>query len=179
MSDTATLDAPFWSDDFDMDLPKIFPNARTLLGDLAGVEMWTTGRPCPRTGRLNHPAVWNGDHSMLAYFGFKSPRRPPGMVAPGSGDIKCTAWEAFRDAWPHGFLMILEGAPVWDTFELQAEFDTIMWSIRGWGNVHPARVAHARRNVLRSYMAAVRRLGRIVQRYPDAVAAKAVERCNG
>ena len=160
--DLTTL--PFWSDDFDMDLPKIIPSARETLGDRASIEMVTTGTPDERTGRLNHPAVWNHAQGMVAFFGFRSPRRPPGMVAPGAGDIRCTAWEAFRDAWPHGYLMIVEGTLVWNTFGLQDSFATIMFHLRGWRH-DPEADAAARRLVAESYAAAVRRFGELVEKH--------------
>lgn len=161
---TQTADLPFWSDDFDMDLPKILPNARELLGPLAGVELVTTGRPDERTGRLNHPAVWNHDQGVVAFFGFKSPRRPEMMVAPSAGWVRCTAWEAFRDAWSHQYLMIVEGALVWDTFLLWPPFETIMCHLRGWRKDSGGDAA-ARRQLAHSYEAAVKALGKIVEKH--------------
>lgn len=158
-------DAPFWSDDFDMDLPKIFPDARKLLGDLADVELVTSGTPCTKTGRLNHPCVWNGDGGMLAFFGFGNPGRDINFyVAPGSAVIRCTAWEAFRDAWPHTFIMIVDQQRVWDTGALRPHFETIMWDLRGrGGNGRTAGLARARAKA--SYSEAVRTFGRIVERH--------------
>ncbi len=122
---------PFWSDDFDMDLPKIIPDALDLLGDVAEWELWTTGHPDRRYGNLNHPDVWNGDDAMLAYFGFHGPRKPPHCVG-SDGQVRCSVWEAFRDAWPHHYLMLVEFKPIWNTFVLSQSFDEIMWDLRGW-----------------------------------------------
>lgn len=130
MDDGAATDPPFWSDGFDMDLPTIFPEARGLLGDCADVLLWTSGHTTH--GRLNHPCVWNGQGGMLAFFGFRSPARDPVFYAGASSDVRCTAWEAFRDAWPHGYRLIVERQTVWDTFALTGEFESILWDVRGW-----------------------------------------------
>jgi hypothetical protein len=160
-------DTPFWSDDFDMDLPRILPEARELMGALGDVELVTTGKP-DKNGRLNHPAVWNGDRSMLAFFGFKNPCRPEQMAAPGVGEVRCTAWEAFRDAWPHQYLIVIERRAIWDTGPLWKHFETIMWDLRGIGGRKPPdRMSQARRAVVRSYRDGVRALERLVAAYPD------------
>ncbi len=161
-------DASFWSDDFDMDLPKIFPEAREMLGDLADVELVTAGAPCGKTGRLNHPAVWNGDHSMLAWFGFVSPSRPA-FYAGADSTVRCTVWEAVRDAWPHHYLMIVERTPIWDTFALQREFDLLMYAARGWRAVDRGSLEVARARVLRSYAKGIRVLRRVVDLHGSRV----------
>jgi hypothetical protein len=154
-------DVPFWSDDFDMDLPKIFPDARRLLGDLGDIELVTVGKP-DKNGRLNHPAVWNGDHSMLSFFGFKRPRKPD-LYWSSDGLVRCTAWEAFRDAWSHNYLIQVEQRPVWDTGPLWPHFQTIMYRVRGWGHYTAEQEQRARRVALRSYYAGVRAFGRVVE----------------
>lgn len=159
------MERPFWSDDFDMDLPKIFPDARRLLGDLGDIELVTVGTP-DANGRLNHPSVWNGDHSMLAFFGFKSPAKPEFYATGRYTEVRCTAWEMFRDAWPHGYLIQVEGYPIWDTTHIWPHFEAIMWSVRGWqGGRDPVP---AKRAVMRSYCEGVRAFGRVVDCYPDA-----------
>src|SRR5581483_9211618 len=95
-------DQPFWSDDFDMGLPKIFPDARRILGDLGDIKLITVGC-ADNDGRLNHPNVWNGDRAMLSFFGFKSPAKPDLYVGSGN-EVSCTAWEMFRDCWAHHYL---------------------------------------------------------------------------
>lgn len=124
----------FWSDNFDMDLPKVFPEAREIMGPLGDVELVTLGRPDPNNGRLNHPVVWNGDGGLGAFLGFDGPCKPTCMVAPGATLVTCTVWEAFRDAWAHNYLMHIEGEPVWDTSRLWPLFEQIMWKMRGWGD---------------------------------------------
>jgi hypothetical protein len=158
----ALAERPFWSDDFDMDFPKIFPDARKMLGDLAGLELITTGTPDRRTGRLNHPAVWNHERGSVAFFGFKSPCRDQFYAAPSSQEIRCSAWEAFRDAWPHHLVMIVEQQVIWDTGALWPEFEIIMWNLRGWGDGKKARLdVCARRKVMSSFTKAVRTFGRV------------------
>jgi hypothetical protein len=151
----------FWSDDFDMDLPKIFPDARKMLGDLGDIELMTSGTPCSRTGRLNHPCVWNHDDGRVAFFGFGNPGRDTNYyVAPRTADITCTAWEAFRDAWAHSFVMVIDRQFVWDTAALWPRFEAIMWDLRGWGETKNPR--YARIKAKASYAEAIRRFGRIV-----------------
>lgn len=128
---------PFWSDDFDMDLPKAIPAARELVGDLADIALTTIGTPDWVTGRLNHPCAWNGDHGMVAFFGLgrlsklTPPALPAGFIAPRSVTIHCTLWEALRDAWPHQYIMHIERVPIWDTGELWLPFQDIMFHLRG------------------------------------------------
>lgn len=169
MSDAQAADPPFWSDAFDMDFPKIFPEARALLGELADVEMSTTGHTT--FGRLNHPAVWNGDHTMLAFFTFYRPRRPTGAERPagyvtGGADhfVRCTAWEMFRDAWAHSYCIHVARIPVWDTFALSQEFETIMWHMRGWGRT-TIENSRARKSAWSSYERAVRTFRDLVLEY--------------
>ena len=163
---TTATDTPFWSDDFDMDLPKIFPDARRLLGDLADVELVTSGTPCGKTGRLNLPCCWNSHDGMLAFFGFGNPGRDVGFyVAPRAIDIRCTAWEAFRDAWTHSYIMIVDQQRVWDTGRLWPQFETIMYDVRGGPNLCNRDVARARHVAMNSYSKAVLAFGRIVERH--------------
>jgi hypothetical protein len=159
-------DAPFWSDDFDMDLPKVIPDARDLLGDLADLELTTEGGSTK--GRLNHPCVWNGDRTMLSWFGFGAPYRPSQMIT-GRQEalITCTAWEAFRDAWPHGYLIQVMQRPVWDTFPLQYHFDVIMGDLRGW-QPRPSGAKRSREVVGRSIVQAVKRLRAVAEHYGKA-----------
>lgn len=156
-------DAPFWSDNFDMDLPKVIPNAREIMGDLAEVPLWTTGGSATH-GRLNHPEVWNGDTGFIAFFGL----RPVGFRDPFYVStrpmIQCTAWEAFRDAWSHHYLMLVERKPIWNTDELWPEFEAIMWLRRGWGQtgLNPDL---ALKRATRSFMQAVRALRNLYDKH--------------
>lgn len=148
------IDHPFWSDDFDMDLPKVVPGARAIVGDIADVTLWTTGGLCK--GRLNHPDVWNSDQGLVAFFGFHGAARPA-IYHSRRDPVACTVWEAFRDAWPHNYVMLVEQQPVWDTASLWPQFQTIMWHQRRWGRTIAQRRA-AEKAVIRSLTAAVKRL---------------------
>jgi hypothetical protein len=54
--------AKFWSDDFDMDLLKVFPQVEGMLRD-PNIPLWTVGHESH--GRLNHPACWNSYGAFL------------------------------------------------------------------------------------------------------------------
>lgn len=155
------IERAFWSDDFDMDLPKIFPDARKMLGDLGDIELVTSGTPDRRTGRLNHPTVWNTDQGCAAFFGFGNPGRDTNFYVSGyaASDIRCTAWEAFRDAWAHHFIMVIDQRRVWDTGALWPHFEAIMYDVRGWGERNPR---YAKIRAKASYAEAIRNFGRIM-----------------
>lgn len=161
-------DFPFWSDDFDLDFPKLFPEAKAQLGALAAVVLYTPGHTTH--GRLNHPSVWNDDHTMLAFFGFRGPDVPSPYYFGSDKIVRCTAWEAFRDAWPHHYQITLMRQPVWDTFALDGAFETIMWHVRGWRRDEGA-FRQAKAQVAASYLQGITRLRRIV----DAAAPGIVE----
>ena len=124
---------PFWSDDFDMDLPRIIPEAKSQLGDLADLEVLTYGGTT--FGRLNHPAVWNHELGSVAFFGRPGRRFIEPHYYHGERErVRCTLWEAVRDAWPHHLVIIFEFDPVLDTGALSRRFDRIMYKLRGWQN---------------------------------------------
>lgn len=119
-----------WCDDFDCDLPKVVPGAREAIGDAAGIQLCTHGKTTH--GRLNHPDVWNSYEGMVAFFGFRTPAKPPSYVTVAP-IVRCTFWEAVRDWWGHDFRMLVEGEEIlpygnWRWLE------PIMWSTRGWGD---------------------------------------------
>lgn len=120
----------FWSDDFDMDLPKIIPDAKELLGEHADLQLLTHGGKTH--GRLNHPVVWNGEVGSVAFFGRRSPMKPPSYYT-NREIVTCTLWEAIRDAWAHTYVLIFEGHRViWDGSKTYAQFEPIMSHIRRW-----------------------------------------------
>lgn len=160
----AAVTTPFWSDSFDMDLPKIFPEARVLLGDLADIEMWTGGR-ADANGRLNHPSCWNTDIGLTAFFGFRNTGRNENFYV-SRDRVRCTAWEAFRDAWVHQFVMVVENKVVWHADRLWLPFETIMWNLRGWGDgSKKPNEGAARRQALGSYRDAIRLFREVVDRH--------------
>ena len=119
----------FWSDDFDMDLLKVVPETRSILGAIADVKLVTQGHVT--NGLLNHPSVWNAPGGSTAWFGFKDPARPKGWHS-NEPLVHCTVLEALRDAWPHSYRVIIEGDLVWD-FPIRTElFQALMFDRRGW-----------------------------------------------
>jgi hypothetical protein len=150
-------DCPFWSDDFDMDLPKVIPEAREICAPIGGITLWTTGHTTH--GALNHPNVWNWDGGSVAFFGTRGICKPESYWT-NSETVKCTAWEAIRDAWPHSYIMIVDGCAIWDAGRLWHHFETIMWDLRGWRK-QPRQREYARRAVVRSLRRAVDRLAEI------------------
>lgn len=134
MTDSQTTDQrtepPFWSDDFDMDLPKIIPEARERLGKYADLELVTHGHTTH--GRLNHPSVWNHSLGSVAWFGRRTPMKPAEYVT-FDPIVRCTLWEAIRDVWSHDFVLLFEHDPIWNHPEMYNEhFYPLMSHIRKW-----------------------------------------------
>lgn len=122
-------DLPFWSDDFDMDLPKVIPEARALLGELADLELVTTSHTTH--GRINCPCCWNHELGLVSFFGRPGKLyREPGYVT-SNAEVKCTLWEAIRDSWSHNNVIVFEFDPVFDGGALWPHFERIMYHIRG------------------------------------------------
>ncbi len=121
-------DLPFWSDDFDMDLPKIIPEARERLGQYASLELLTYGNAS--YGRLNCPDCWNHTLGSVAWFGRKTPFKPDSYVT-SSPLVRCTLWEVLRDVWAHDFVLVFEGNPIWKHPEMWEEhFYPLMEHVR-------------------------------------------------
>ncbi|GEP00550.1 hypothetical protein [Methylobacterium haplocladii] len=157
---------PFWSDTFECDLPKVIPGARDAVGDLADVHLWTTGHTTH--GALNHPDVWNSDAGMVAFFGFRSPARPE-VYWTDRPMVRCTFWEALRDAWAHHILIAVEGGLVWNSGLLWPQYEALMAEVRGWPSADPAKAAAARASVRVSLCTAVARFRTLTQRDPNRV----------
>ena len=132
MSDPATTRAPFWSDNFDMDLLKIFPEAPTALGPIAERTIYTVGGITH--GRLNHPSVWNTDLGLAAFFGVTAGGFLPAGFVTGRPDkvVECTVLEAIRDCWVHTYAIVLKGRVAFDTNGMRQVFDRVMYHRRGW-----------------------------------------------
>lgn len=125
----------FWSDDFDMDLLKLWPELPQQLGETGERKLWTVGSES--YGRLNHPTVWN-THGAFVWL------NKPNLARDGSGwfnvhgcvsnepEIECTWLELLRDQWPHSYNFIL--LPQMRIFEApdRRDFDRIMYHVRGW-----------------------------------------------
>src|SRR5262245_48588835 len=107
------------SEDWDGDLLKIIPEAGEIIAPVAGVKLITHGS-ADAEGRLSHPATWNIHGGMIAFFDFNA--EPPAVSKPAAywteqPIVRCTALEAFCDAWMHHYDLWLRQAPVWNTFE--------------------------------------------------------------
>ena len=151
------VDAPFWSDDFDMDMLKVLPITEADADYLRSVELWTYGHTTH--GRLNHPSCWNGDQGSIAFFGTTINTGKPAGYWTSSPLVRCTALEAFRDAWAHNYLMIVDNkAVVWNPEKLWPSFEAIMCAIRGWPGGTEAQREAAVQFSLRSLGKAIRTL---------------------
>lgn len=150
-----------WCDDFDMNLPTVIPGALQALGDLADVELFTHCN-CGKDGVLNHPCLWNSDTTMLAFFGFRNPSKPAPYFTTAP-IVSCTAWEAFRDAWPHSFAMMIEGELIWDTFPLRGQFHELMQHHRGYRYSKDPKAIE--RRVLSTIAAAAQRLRLLTEQH--------------
>ncbi|MBB3297843.1 MULTISPECIES: hypothetical protein [unclassified Rhizobium] len=128
---------PMWCDDFDTDLLKVVPGIPELLGDLAGVTLWTHAGTWE--GTLNHPSMWNHDTGLICFFGFNDPDKPD-YFSTGQPPVQCTVLEMFRDLWCHGATVMMGPIPVWDSQPLQPEFDILMYAVRGWFDTRPNRI---------------------------------------
>ena len=127
----------FWSDDFDMDLLKLFPDLPAELGEAAELPIWTVGHST--YGRLNSPAQWNS-HGAYAWA------EKPQLVRDKHGWfnihgcvsndelIEATWLEFLRDMWPHSYAFILLPHGVLFEQSPRLVFDRIMYHIRAWRN---------------------------------------------
>lgn len=125
----------FWSDNFDMDLPKVFPNILEILGETAEQKIWTVGHETFE--RLNHPAVWN-THGAYVWLDKPNLKRDEhgwfsiDSCVSNEKEIECTWLELLRDQWPHNYAFIL--LPVRAQFPSPPyrDFERIMYNLRGW-----------------------------------------------
>ena len=125
------VQAPFWSDDFDMDLPKVVPAWLELLGDdVAAVELLTYSGTF--AGRINCPASW--DHSRyggVSYFGFEDAGLPE-MCSTYLPVVSCTFAEVVRDLWVHGQVGVVGGVVIVRADTIQRTFERLMHHRRKW-----------------------------------------------
>lgn len=155
-----------WCDDFDMDLPKVIPEAMPIIGAIPdSVVLRTIGHETD--GKLNHPCCWNHHLGAVAFFTLSEHDRPalPFFVA-GFGDhiVRCTFTEAVRDLWAHGLVMVVDGTVVWDAQRIgsRGAFDPLMSHVRGWHPLQADRVEVLKRRVIASLTAATDRMQRLV-----------------
>lgn len=147
--------ARFWSDDFDMDLLKIFPDLPERIGAAADIPLWTHGGESH--GRLNHPAVWPKRVGLgrVAYFGLHPETiGKPSWYSTNAPVIECTWLEALRDAWPHTYTIQVDDRWLWDTGQLWGKFNKLMFDLLGYAKLPDGAADQMRGEVLASILAA-------------------------
>ena len=125
----------FWSDDFDMDLVKVFPDFPRQIGKAADIPLWTVGHSS--YGRLNSPCQWNS-HGAFVWSEKPELERDVhgwfnvwGCVG-NDPVIECTWLELLRDQWPHHYNFILLPQQVKFDGPDWLIFERIMYHRRGW-----------------------------------------------
>lgn len=147
----------FWSDNFDMDLLKILPGLPEWLGDAADIPMWTRG--AESYGRLNHPSVWNDPVGFVAFFGLTAgDTGKPGANWTDSPVVECTWLEVLRDAWPHGYAIVVDGQTLWNAGRWQNAFLSLMYDLRGQQKMPDGHADRARLRLLGDLLTATRAL---------------------
>ncbi len=119
-----------WCDDFDMDLPRVLPEARALVGDLVDVRLLTHCHAQP----INCPSAWNTSLGTTSFFALdREPRweMPRHYYAPDPL-VPCTFWELLRDEWSHQSVVLVDGRVLWRPDHLEGQFQRIMYDLRGW-----------------------------------------------
>lgn len=137
MPATETTRAKFWSDEFDLDLLKLFPELEAELGELGKMTLWTVGKSTD--GRLNHPAVWNS-HGAFVWLRKPNLERDAGAwfnvmgCVSDAPEIECTWLELLRDQWVHGygFLLVDRGASRHFAAPNPVMFQRLLYHVRGW-----------------------------------------------
>ena len=126
----------FWSDEFDMDLLKLFPDLPKEIGETAEVKLWTVGGES--FGRLNHPSVWNS-HGAFIWTGKPQLDRDKhgwftveGGCTADSALIECTWLEVLRDQWAHHYGFILLPVAVYFKPIRWLIYERIMYHRRDW-----------------------------------------------
>ncbi len=133
----------FWSDDFDMDLLKLFPDIAKDMGPVAHAKLWVLGS-LSTDNVFSHPTVWNGYDGMESLFWAEQPpdllRDEHGWLTMEGGlttnsPMCCiTVMEAIRDCWVHDYNIHLEGRVVLKHGMrfYNSHFYPIMATVRGW-----------------------------------------------
>ncbi len=151
----------FWSDDLDMDLPKVLPSLDQLLGGTAAVRLWTYGYTSH--GRLNHPSMWNSDFGMAAFFGLdNSGAWKPAYYWTCDEMVECTWREVVRDVWVHQCLVLVDLHPVLSTNLFESGFTDLMFHRRGIRTLPSTQVVEIVTAVAAEVSAATRRLHDLV-----------------
>ena len=164
------MSTKFWSDDFDMDLLKLFPSLPKMLAD-SDLSLWTVGGES--FGRLNHPVIWN-THGAFVW------REKPNLDRDKHGwfnirgcvsdhrEIECTWLELLRDAWPHHYAFILFPDDRMVPPAPNEAFMTIMYDLRGWQKSTEIELHRA------EAMRWIMRCDRIINEVPELTTSKQV-----
>lgn len=134
---------PFWSDDFDMDLPKILPDVcdaiRAVEGHSILVYCYCTALT---RGRINCPTAWNSHTGPVTHFWTDKPNHPrneygwatfgPGNCTTNDQLATATWLEVVRDEWVHQSDVVVDGKLIWRPSELDREFNRLMYDLRDW-----------------------------------------------
>jgi hypothetical protein len=124
----------FWSDDFDMDLLKVFPDTPSLLREPDRV-LWTVGHTTD--GRLNHPTSWNTHGAFLWLQKPNLERDKHGWFSIGGcvsncQEVECTWLEWLRDVWSHSIGAVILPSNRRLPPPPTNDFMAIMYDLRGW-----------------------------------------------
>jgi hypothetical protein len=154
---------PFWSDAFDMDLLKVIPDVEEALFDAAPIELVTHGHTT--FDRLNHPAVWNHDRGIVAFFGLAGTEgwKPESYVT-HDPLVSCTFLEVVRDAWVHHYIVVVNHVVIVDTQRMQDRFMQLMGHVRGYSPMREDWVEWAHMSVRGDFAIASGNLERVHRR---------------
>lgn len=129
-----------WCDNFDMDLPKMVPDAMKAIEPLADAILFTYGNLTD--GKLNHPSVWNTYSGMSAFFSVGGASKPNAYYT-ADLPVRCTWAEACRDAWCHDYNIVFYAPPVvpvglilYPGPKVMPLFTDLMYDHRGWRHPH-------------------------------------------
>jgi hypothetical protein len=119
------------SEDWDGDLLKIVPEAAEIIEPVADLKLITHGS-VGKEGRLSHPSTWNDYQGPLAFFDFDAALAvsKPKEFWTNQPIVRCTALEAFCDAWSHHYVLHIRAEPVWNTFELRTLMMNLLMDAR-------------------------------------------------
>lgn len=177
-----------WCDDFDGDLYKLVPEARSVIAPAATIRMYTTGHTSD--GQLNHPACWSADGGKhVCFFGFEAKAPQPPSHWSDAPLVPCTFEEVMRDLWCHqmegrvlvrGAYKVLlrghvppgyypdEGDGSGDVWVLSQCFDDLLYAARWWKTLSDDQIATRRRRVLAILDRAVRRIQQLATEHGAA-----------
>lgn len=177
----------FWSDDFDMDLLKVYPNAVEALGATAEIKLWTISHET--YGRINCPVAWNTYTGLQSFLWLENPylnlaRDKHGWInidgfVCNEPVLECTWLEWLRDMWSHqhrwllipsGNIANVEHGGVHFAGMDWWSFEKVMWHIRGWNDNLPEKDQEIQvKNAERGYAAGWIWLMKANRRFAHAV----------